>query len=520
MDNQNNIISDRQTESALLIKRPRIIFKYTLTLFILLSIFSMHCNQQVEEGNNVQPLAKRLDNYIQKTMNRFDIPGLTIAITQKGKHIYTRAFGVRNLDTGEAMKPEYIFHMASVSKPFAATAIMQLVEKGKINLDATLVTYLPYFKLADENYKKITIRQMLNHTSGMPDVRDYEWDKPQYDEGAAERYVRSLVDDQMIGAPGEKFRYSNMAFDVLADVIAKVSGDPFEIYVKKNILNPIGMKESNFLREEISTELRTSPHVWYLRPVVNDVYPYNRRHAPSSTLNSSVTEMLNWAEVNLNHGIIRDTQILSRDSYDLLYGPSVKVDDKSQVGLSWFLSTHRGTPTISHGGGDTGYRSYFLILPEKNTGVIIASNYDRTPIGAIADAVLDILLDHEPVVQKISIGFQFALITATEGIDSAKDFYNFAYKNQKDIYNFGHRELNIMGYYFLQNEKTDSAIDILKFNVELFPEEANTYDSLGEAYMIAGDNKNAIKNYQKSLELNPENSNAVAMLKKLQTKIK
>jgi len=77
-----------------------------------------------------------------------------------------------------------------------------------------------------------------------------------------------------------------------------------------------------------------------------------------------------------------------------------------------------------------------------------------------------------------------------------------------------------MGYYFLQNEKTDSAIDILKFNVELFPEEANTYDSLGEAYMIAGDNKNAIKNYQKSLELNPENSNAVAMLKKLQTKIK
>jgi CubicO group peptidase (beta-lactamase class C family) len=113
--------------------------------------------------------------------------------------------------------------MPSISKPFVATAIMQLVEKGKIDLDAPVVTYLPYFKLDSEQYKVITIQHMLSHVSGMPDVMDYEWDKPQYDAGALERYVRSLAEEKTRRKPGENFAYSNMAFECLGNVIAKVS---------------------------------------------------------------------------------------------------------------------------------------------------------------------------------------------------------------------------------------------------------------------------------------------------------
>jgi CubicO group peptidase (beta-lactamase class C family) len=233
---------------------------------------------------------------------------------------------------------------------------MQLVERGKISLNDPLIKYLPYFKLDGQRYRDITIKQMLTHTSGIPDVRDYEWDRPQFDAGAAERYVRSLVNEKMIAAPGEKFQYSNMAFDILADVIAKVSGMTFEDYVKENILNPLEMKESDFLGERIRPELRTSAHVFNLQPQVSEVYPYNRRHAPSSCLNASVLEMCNWAIANMNKGVFKGRGILEESSYDLLFKPQAKIDQNRSIGLSWFLDRYRDIKTISHGGGDLGYR--------------------------------------------------------------------------------------------------------------------------------------------------------------------
>ena len=323
-------------------------------------------------------LAPKFDTFIQQVMEKFEIPGMAVAVTRGGGIVYTGVFGVRSLNTGELMKPECLFHMASVSKPFVATAIVQLVEQGKMNLDEPIVTYLPYFELADERYKEITIRQMLNHTSGMPDVRDYEWDKPQYDDGAAERYVRGLKCEKMIAASGDRCRYSNMAFEVLGDVIAKVSGKLFEIYVKEHILDPLGMTESTFLREEASQELCTTPHTWRLKPVVSETYPYNRRHAPSSTLHSSVVEMANWALANLNQGEFDGRRILEVQSYDLLWEPSFE-DDQVRIGLSWFLGSYRGTSTVSHSGGDTGYGSQLTLLPEKDIGIIILSKPPALP---------------------------------------------------------------------------------------------------------------------------------------------
>lgn len=484
------------------------------TLLFLICLLTTLCESSGQEIPEKE-LTSKLDSYIQQVMEKFDIPGMTVAVTKGDQIIYTGSFGVRDLNTKEPMKPEYLFHMASVSKPFVATAIMQLVERGKMNLDEPVVTYLPYFKLADERYKDITIRQMLNHTSGMPDVDDYEWDKPQYDEGAAERYVRSLKDEKMIASPGERWQYSNMAFDALGDVIAKVSGQPFEIYVKENILRPLGMTESTFLRKETTPELRTTPHVWKLHPVVTDVYPYNRRHAPSSTLNSSVIEMSKWALANLNKGELNGKRILDAKSYELLWGPSARVNDQSQVGLSWFLGNYRETSTVSHGGGDTGYRSHCTLLPEKDIGVILASNYDRTPMGSIRNGVLDILLGYEPKVPKKSIAFAFVEVYERDGLEAAKAYYQKLSSAAKDEYSFGDGELNRLGYYFLGENRLQEAIEVLQYNVELYPKVANTYDTLGEAYMIAEQRNEAISNYQRSLELDPGNTNAVEMLKKL-----
>ena len=463
---------------------------------------------------------EKLDSFIQQVMTKYQIPGLTIAIVQDGDMVYAQAFGVRNLDTREPMKPEYLFHMASVSKPFVATAVMQLVEQDKIGLDEPLITYLPYFRIDDDRYEQITIRQMLNHTSGMPDVLDYEWDNPQTDKGASERYVRSLTGEKMIAAPGERWRYSNMAYDVMGDLIAKMSGQPFEVYVKENILNPLGMHHSTFFYPETDESLRTTPHIWETKPIVSKVYPYNRPHAPSSTLNSSVVEMTNWALVNLNRGELRGERILKEESYDLLYTPSADIQENVQIGLSWFIRTYRDETIISHSGGDRGYRSYFGILPEKNLGFVLASNYDRTPVESIVEGVLDILLGHEPQAPKPSIVDEFVSVYLEKGLEAAKAHYRKLEKEAADEYTFGDRELNGLGYYFLRDNEVVKAIEIFTFNVELFPEVGNTYDSLGEAYMISGDREQAIANYRKALELDPSNENAKAMLTRLGAQVK
>ena len=298
-------------------------------------------------------------------------------------------------------------------------------------------------------------------------------------------------------------------------MIAKVSGISFEDYVKVNILDPLMMKESSFLIKEISKDLRTYPHVWKLWPVVSEVYPYNRPHAPSSTLNSSVIEMMNWAQANLNKGVLNGNRILKTESYDLLWKNSLTFSEETKIGLSWFLNDYRGIQTIGHGGGDTGYRSNITLLPAKQIGIIIASNYDRTPMGSIQAGVLDILFAHKPQISKFSIAMRITETFNKDGIDAAKTLYSKLKAEAKEEYSFGHRELNYLGYYYIGKDEIQKAIEILEFNVELFPEVANTYDSLGEAYMTADQNEKAIINYEKSVELDPGNTNGIDMLKKL-----
>ncbi|MFC2166129.1 serine hydrolase domain-containing protein, partial [Acidobacteriota bacterium] len=232
------------------------------TLLFLLAAWavifvSFNCTQPEEQsGGDIiestlgSEIEAKLEPIIKNVIETYDLPGLAIGIVNENKIVYARGFGYKHIETRKPITATTLFHMASISKPFVATAVMQLVEQGKIDLEAPVTKYLPYFKLDDERYKDITIQQMLSHVSGMPDVLDYEWDNPVYDEEALERYVRSLTDRKMRFDPGQKFAYSNMAFESLGDVIGKVSGMSFADYEKKHILNPAGMKKSTFLKPE------------------------------------------------------------------------------------------------------------------------------------------------------------------------------------------------------------------------------------------------------------------------------
>jgi CubicO group peptidase (beta-lactamase class C family) len=277
---------------------------------------------------------------------------------------------------------------------------MQLVERGKVDLDAPVTRYLPYFQLRDPRYRSITVRQMLTHTSGMPDVDDYLWDKPEFDDGALERYVRSLQDKVLRWDPGTKFAYSNMAYEVLGDLVAKVSGMSFEDYVGENILKPVGMTSSTLLFKEAAPAKLAAGHTpgkdGAVIPVAH--YPYNRSHTPSSNLHSSATDMVRWMLVNLNRGELDGRRILKDSTYDLMWTPaeaSKDVRPGTSVGISWFLRSHKGQQIVMHGGSDDGFLTTVVLLPARKTGVVVLVNSDRAPIVALERKALLVALGED-----------------------------------------------------------------------------------------------------------------------------
>jgi CubicO group peptidase (beta-lactamase class C family) len=381
-----------------LMPSPRMINKL-VACFVLIA--ASVTSVRVAAQTPAERYRNELEPLIEDFVHQQQIPGFAIGVIQDDRLVYAQGFGVKNLALNhDPVTPRSLFHMASITKTFVATSIMQLVEAGKINLDAPVVQYLPYFRLADDRYQTITVRQMVTHTSGMPDVQDYEWDKPQYDDGALERYVRSLSNQKLIFAPGTDFRYSNMAFEVLGDVIAKVSGESFDDYVQHHILTPLKMKDSTLLIKKTNPKLMTWGHERDKDGHVfaSKVYPYNRMHSPSSNLHSNVEDMARWALANLNHGELDGRRILKEQTYAIMWKPAHKLSDSDSVGISWFLGEYRGQATVSHGGGDTGYATFLVLLPEKKIAVVLMANCDwlGKGRGQIANAALDVALGLKP----------------------------------------------------------------------------------------------------------------------------
>jgi CubicO group peptidase (beta-lactamase class C family) len=420
---------------------------------------------------------KKLEQVLYEIIARWSIPGLGIGIVEGGEIVYARGFGVESLNTQIQVSPESIFGVASVSKCFVATAVIQLAEHGKIDLDTPIVKSLPYFRLDDERCTQITTRQILSHTSGMPDMDEVEYEAlvthPEADEGAAERYVRGLSNRKMVGAPGERFAYSNIAYNVLGDLIAKVSGQTFEDYMREHILLPAGMPDSTFFFPEVLRERLAVPHLRTPEMVVNPVYPYHRADAPASFLHSTVSDMCHWSITSLNGGVYNGNRILSADKYPLMWTP---VAPRSyppfyeHAGLGWTLGHYEGWKTVSHGGGGFGWTDFLILLPEKKLGAVILCNEESSARENIILAVVDAMLDREPQAGLVSWMIPINRALQAGGIQAASNCYAEILESGGAGYLFDSYELIPLVYQITSAGKIDLAIEVLKLNLQAFPD--------------------------------------------------
>ncbi len=483
----------------------------------ILTYFSAFA-QQVPFSDNDKA---RLDSAFDVAQSVFQLPGFAVGVIKGGHMVYAKGFGRTELTRqGKKVTGTSLFHMASVSKPFVAMAVLQLADAGKIRLDAPLTAYIPYFKMSDDDrYRQVTIRQMLMHTSGFPDVKDYHWNHIPFKARDREIYIRDSISHQkLLFAPGTRFSYSNMAYDVLAEVISLVSKVTFEDYMRKNIFLPCGMQHTTFLKPETYPLLRTNGHILGKngRIVVSPVYPYNGIHAGSSTLLSNADDMLLWLQMMLNDGKIHGRQIVSKQGIQLMTTIQHKFDEHSGMGLGLFVENQNGNPVISHSGGDIGYTTYIAMFPRNATAVVLMTNLWRyAPVDELSYLAIYIA-GHQPLWKlKKPIALVIAPVLHDQGIIKARELYAVLKRDYPDDYDFGEGSLNTLAYSFVYTGQLTDALNALTLNAGLFPKSASCFQHLGEVYLLAGDKSKAINSYQRAIELDGKCETCKQALEKL-----
>jgi CubicO group peptidase (beta-lactamase class C family) len=227
------------------------------------------------------------------------VPGLALAIVRRDEVVHLRGFGTTGLD-GRPVTPRTSFVLGSMSKSFTALAIMQLAEKDKVELDAPARRYLPWFRVASpEASGRITVRHLLNQTSGLPEnaSRARGADSP------LEVHVRALGDVELEHPPGAAYEYSSPNYQVLGLIIQEVSGQPFGEYVQHNIFDPLGMDDSFTSQAEAQQAgtMASGHRYWFGRPVAADL-PFEEGRLPSAALISSSEDMAHYLIAQLNEG--------------------------------------------------------------------------------------------------------------------------------------------------------------------------------------------------------------------------
>ena len=340
------------------------------TLILLQACAKQTHAQNLHAQKTPNPFTVRVDSIVKGNMNKYNIPGLAIGVVKDGLIIHAKGFGVRDINTKKPVSENTIFHTASISKLFTATAIMELVAQNKLSLEDKVVDLLPELKYKDDRVKQITIKNLLNHSAGLPDVNNYHWKKNNQAENSLEKYIRNL-NLSLISSPSTEYHYSNLGYNILGLVIEKVSQSSFEDFVKENILEKSGMHESDFRYFEIDETLKTLPHSksrLTKKIYTRKNYPYTREQAASSTLNASAKELSKWMVSFL------ETLNEPDNKYSAMTIPSF--EPYPYIGLGFQLSQIDGHKTIGHYGGDKGYRSYLLMIPDKDIGLVLLANCD------------------------------------------------------------------------------------------------------------------------------------------------
>jgi len=321
-----------------------------------------------------------IDKFIEAEMQAQRLPGLALGIVKGDQIVHLKGFGIAD-PSGRAVTPQTPFIIGSLSKSFTALAVMQLVEEGKIELDAPVQHYIPWFRVADEAASaQITVRHLLYQTSGLSTKtgRSFQGSGDTSD-GALEQAVRKLSTVELTGPVGAAHQYSTVNYSVLGLIVQTVSGQSYESYIQQNIFDLLEMNHSFTSQVEAQPQgFAMGYHYAFGMPMAVDL-PHNRGLLPAGYLISSAEDMAHYLIAQLNDGKYKDAALLSPNGMLEMHHPAVPTGATDTFyGMSWFVGPINGIPAIHHQGETFNFHANMILLPDSQMGIVVLINGENS----------------------------------------------------------------------------------------------------------------------------------------------
>jgi CubicO group peptidase (beta-lactamase class C family) len=496
--------------------------------FLLLFFMILRCSQtpEINKVNGDLISGSQVDNLVNALMDSANVTGLCLAILNENDLVYLKTFGYKNKEKNELLDQNSIVLGASFSKVVFAYIVMQLIQEDVLALDQPLYTYLKkplpeydnYQDLKDDDrWKLLTVRNCLSHTTGFPNNR----------QGKLEFFF----------TPGTRYAYSGEGIGLLQFVVEQVTNKGLEELAVERVFKPLSMTRSSFIWQDRFEDNFAVGHDITEFPIEN-FGRWNHANGGGSLL-TTISDYSKFV------GAMMQGTGLNESVWHAMLTPSIRIKSKHQFptfsnettnrydsielsyGLGWGLFTSQYGKALFKEGHGPGCQNYNVNFIDQKTSIIIMTNSDNGE-KIFKDLLEKVIGDsftpwewegYIPyyLVEPVSIGHYLYDIILFQDLDKAIEAYKRISKStSKNSFVFNEDELNSLGYQMIKEHKLEEAIKLLKLNVEEYPESANAYDSLGEAYNKNGQIDLAIECYKKSLELNPDNKNAREILRQLE----
>jgi CubicO group peptidase (beta-lactamase class C family) len=471
---------------------------------LALTVGFLTLGQPVAQAQEIAGRLQALEPWLPAIMDSAGVPGLALAVFEHGRLVAARGYGVRNARSREPVDTATVFEAMSLTKQVVAYTIMRLVERGVLELDQPLHQYLPYPDIADDDrYRLITARMVLSHRSGFPNWRP----RPN---------GKLTIQFQ----PGTRFQYSGEGFVYLGKVAERLTGLPLPELVRREVFVPLGMTSSSMIWEERFAGNVAQGHR-------TDGGPMRKNKPDSANAAASLhTTAPDYARFIL---ALLEPRGLTPATVSTMLTPAVTVAPGVEWGLGFGLQSTGGRRAFFQWGDNGNFKGYLLIDPDQKSGLVFFANSENGM--AIRQVLLDRLLGGDHPATQWNRYEQYDQPTRLTRLDLERTLQQGGgiaamlarydeLKRTRGPDSFDDQVLNTLGYQLMRGRRLKDAITVFELNVKEYPNAFNPYDSLGEAYLEDGQLELALRNYEKSVELNPGNTGAVAAIGRIRDRMK
>jgi len=348
-----------------------------------LALAQVHSNPVKAADNKAAQIDAIFQDY-----DRPDAPGASVIVISNGKVIFKKAYGLADPEKKTQSSTQTNYRLASCTKQFTAMAIMILAERKKLSYDFRLTDFFPDFPAYG---KQVTVRHLLNHTSGLVDYEDVMPDDAKVPLTDPDVLRMMAQQDHTYFPPGSQFRYSNSGYVLLGLIVEKTSGMSFADFLRKSIFKPLHMDHTALYRRDDHADHRRA----YGYSQQGNAFVNTDESLTSSTLGdgriySSVDELYKWDQA------LYTNRLVNEESLKQAFTPSVQVDEKTGYGFGWYVDDKRSVRVLWHSGNTSGFTSRIHRIPEQKFSIIVLTNRSNAPLEQLVNAVQELYFLNPP----------------------------------------------------------------------------------------------------------------------------